>query len=797
MCWLLMVAGALSAQSLPLREIEAPGWDRGGEDDLFGYALAVDGPQLIVGIPGAPTNNAAGAGMVEVYSPTPGGWTLAQRLLPVQNFIDEKFGIALAQSGDDLAVGSWDAGFGNGEVPGSVHMYRRVGGLWQNPQRLVPLEVDTGDAFGSAVALAGDWFAVSAPQYDDESGVRGAVFLYRRAGASWTLAQRIEGSDVSRPGGFGCAIAMAVDRLYVGDCRGDAATANTGSVSWYRLDTAGATLGGTIAVADVESGDQYGYAISATATHLVVAAAIGANDSENTPRVYFFCRSGDDYVLQKRQALPSFALSLQLTADRALVAGPVCASTTTPGRNIACVRRFDRSAQTWTESAPYLQQPEVGNQGFGLALAADANAIHVGNPFRNVAAGPSSGAVSTFGLAAPGTLPAALELPAGLWRFGFNTIVDGTLMVATDARQGALDQTNEGMAWVFDIASADAQLLTRIDTPEPYAYERFASDVGVAGNRIVLSAVKRTQGGSTLALRTYQRTGSAINFIDEFDVFSLPVLADVVVQLTFQMSGDRLAVWGAVPTLRGQSPRIAVLLRQGNSWQLEALLQPPAQEEEAAINFSRMVMQGDRIALLRGETQPLAGQPRGWAVFVYRRSGTQWNLEATLRPNASDPPTTVLQDVVLNGDELAISTGDALQNIFRARVHTFAFEGASWAQTERIDEPPNSSNFARQLAIENGLLIIESFPTTAINDNFVSPLTLYRRHGNDWSESARFLPSLAPIGQGRLFDFSNPQLIDGRLFAGGRREGPGITTHTHGVMFEFDALDALFSNAFE
>ncbi len=798
-CLLLCLGLGAQAQLLPKREIEAPGWDRGGEDDLFGYALVKDGTQLIVGIPGAPTTTAPGSGMVEIYTPVSGGWAMSQRLLPIANEIDEKFGIALAQSGDDLVVGSWDAGFGNGLEPGSAHVYRRVNGLWQSPLRLVAPNVDAADAFGSAVAVSGDWLAVTAPRYDDETGIRGAVFLYRRNGATWTFVQRIEGTDETRVNGFafGCSMAIGGDRLYIGDCFGDSKLADTGAVFWYQLGLTAATLGGEITVSDVGSGDEYGYAIAATPTHVMIAAALANPASDNQRRVYIFGRDPNGHTLQHRQPLPSFAVSLQLSADRALVAGPVCVSSTTPGRNVSCVLRLDRSAQSWTVNAPYLQQPEVGFEGFGVAIAADSQSIHVGDPFRDVAAGPSSGSVSTFQTAMPGTLPELLELPAGLWRFSFNAVVDGDLMVAADSQMPVPGHLSEGAAWFFDIANGSAQLLAYLITPEPYTYERFATDVAVVGNRVVLSAQRRVPGGSTVVLRTYQRNGSAIDFIDEFNVFTLPELQDVTLQRTFKMSGDRVALWGFVPGLRGNSPRIAVLRREANSWQLEALLHPPAQDEEQVINLSRLDMQGDRIALLRGEVRTGAGEPRAWAVFVYRRSGTLWNLETTLRPNLDDPPATVLQSLVIHGDELALTTGDTLQNNLVSRIHAFRFDGANWMQTGRIAQPPGTSDFGRQLALENGKLVVESFPVNAIADNFVVPLRLYRRDGNAWNEASSLLPALAPAGAGRVFEFTVPRFSAGRLFVGGRREGPSVTLHTHGVLFEFDALDSIFANGLE
>ena len=130
-------------------------------------------------------------------------------------------------------------------------------------------------------------------------------------------------------------------------------------------------------------------------------------------------------------------------------------------------------------------------------------------------------------------------------------------------------------------------------------------------------------------------------------------------------------------------------------------------------------------------------------------------------------------------------------------MHSYRFDGSAWQARQLIEAPAGVSDFGRQVAIENGLLAVESFPLTAISDNFVTPLRLYRADGDAWSEVAQLLPRLAPAGEGRLFEYGAPQFHGGRLFAAGRREGPGVTTHTHGVMFEFDALDPLFANGFD
>lgn len=797
-CVLILLPTLTLAQVLPQRELAAPGWDRGGEDDLFGYALAADADRLLVGLPGLPTTDAPGSGAVEVYAREPSGWQLQQRLLPQQNDSDEKFGVALARSGDDLVVGSWDAGFGDGRAPGSVHVYARVTGAWQLRTRLVPDEVDAFDGFGSALAIAGDWLAVAAPGFDDASGVRGAVFLYQRLGADWVQRQRIESADATRPGGFGCAVAISGSRLLIADCLGDSpGVVDTGRVEEYTLGADAATLTGAIHGSDLAAGDRFGYALALDDAHLLVAAEGRGSTPTDRDRVYFFDAGPGGLVQTDLRLLPGPAQRLDVAAGRALFAGPICDSTTTPGRVVSCLRRFDWSGN-WVEAPARLQQPEVGFNGFGLALAATASEVAVGNPFRDTSAGPSSGALSLFDLAGPAAAPPGrLDLPPGLWRFAFNNVVDGDLLVASDARLGTPDQGDEGAAWAFDLASPTPTLLARFDNPEPFAYETFAAGSAVDGDRLVLSSSKRVPGGNSLVLRSYQRVGAGFQFLDEFDLFSLPQLSGILLGTGLRLAGDTLVLQGSLPTVKGFAPRIVVLRRVGMSWALEALLVPPAADEQIATNLARVGFRNGRIALLRSEQRAPPAEPRGWVVFVYQNLGAGWNLQSTLRSAPDDPPATILYDLALSADRLVLSSGDALDNVLRTRVHSFRFDGSAWQALQRLDQAPGSFQFGRHLALENDLLVVESFPLAPVADNFAAPLRLYRADADVWRHAADFLPALAPIGQGRLLDFNAPLLRDGRLFAGGRREGPGVSSHSHGVIFEFAALDPLFADGLE
>lgn len=111
--------------------------------------------------------------------------------------------------------------------PGQVSIYEREGEIWrnvatlrQNTPPLPPGLAYQPDAFGYAVAMAGDWLAVGAPR-DDAMGLQaGAVFLYQRVlsgtDVSYVARQKILSPVLQQDHWFGAALAFNGHDLLIG-----------------------------------------------------------------------------------------------------------------------------------------------------------------------------------------------------------------------------------------------------------------------------------------------------------------------------------------------------------------------------------------------------------------------------------------------------------------------------------------------------------------------------------------------------------------------------------------------------
>lgn len=96
------------------------------------------------------------------------------------------------------------------------------------------------DAYGSSVAVSGDWMIVGAPIGDGSSTDDGYAELYRRNSAGdWILSETLSSPDASLDGQFGYDVAIQGKWAFVGAKAEDGSATNAGAVHVYRVSSAG------------------------------------------------------------------------------------------------------------------------------------------------------------------------------------------------------------------------------------------------------------------------------------------------------------------------------------------------------------------------------------------------------------------------------------------------------------------------------------------------------------------------------------------------------------------------------
>lgn len=157
--------------------------------DRFGYAVALDGDTALVGAPGKDTNY----GVAYVFSRGEKGWTQVVKLAASDRQTGDFFGSAVALAGDVALIGSYNA---MGSV-GEAYVFERQGEAWVQTQILMSPAPAVGELFGAQVGLSGDYAVVTGYGFESvpNFGSRGSGYLYGRVAAGYSLLTALRVDD--------------------------------------------------------------------------------------------------------------------------------------------------------------------------------------------------------------------------------------------------------------------------------------------------------------------------------------------------------------------------------------------------------------------------------------------------------------------------------------------------------------------------------------------------------------------------------------------------------------------------
>jgi hypothetical protein len=142
-----------------------------------------------------------------------------------------KLGASVAIDGDFLAVGVPSDSSGDPANPadasapdsGAVYVFRRDGATWVQDAYLKAANADAFDTFGLRVALSGDTLAVAAPgedsaadPADNGADASGAVYVFRRSAGAWQEEAYLKATNLGVNDAFGSSVALDGDVLVAG-----------------------------------------------------------------------------------------------------------------------------------------------------------------------------------------------------------------------------------------------------------------------------------------------------------------------------------------------------------------------------------------------------------------------------------------------------------------------------------------------------------------------------------------------------------------------------------------------------
>jgi FG-GAP repeat len=178
----------------------------GMPDDAFGTSVAISGNYALVGEPGRDSPPRQNDGGAYVFKQALGTWNLQAGLTESDPVSDDAFGTSVAISGQYAVVGAP----GKNSNTGAAYIWHRVGAAWNETQELT---IPTGmpdDAFGASVAMSGDYALVGEPGRDSPPRQNdGGAYVYQQASGTWNLLAGFTESDPVSDDAFGTSVAIS------------------------------------------------------------------------------------------------------------------------------------------------------------------------------------------------------------------------------------------------------------------------------------------------------------------------------------------------------------------------------------------------------------------------------------------------------------------------------------------------------------------------------------------------------------------------------------------------------------
>jgi len=232
--------------------------------DAFGTGVDISGQYAVIG--------GAYGGKAYIFKRTGATWSELARLSASDHIAGDYFGAHLAIDGYyALVAAPYDDE--NGTRSGIAYIFQKdQGGAdnWGQQAKLIPLDGDENDIFGSRVGLSGE-YAVIGALWDDDKGIdSGSAYVFHRSGTTWSQQVKLTASDGAAYDQFGRGVAISGDYIIVGaDADNSIYSFLHGGGSWYQVSKQTPSGGGGL----------FGWIVAISGNDAIVGAHM--NDNSN------------------------------------------------------------------------------------------------------------------------------------------------------------------------------------------------------------------------------------------------------------------------------------------------------------------------------------------------------------------------------------------------------------------------------------------------------------------------------------------------------------------------------------
>ena len=382
--------------------------------DHFGTSVHIRGDLVIVGA-NLDDDGGLNTGAVYVlrFDPGTSQWTEEQKLTAIEPVPQSDFGIFTAINPVDpnlVIVGAWRDGE-IGYTAGSAYIFRfdPETSLWAQEQKLLASDGTNFDRFGSAVSIWGDVAMVGAWLDDDPDPDTGSVYVFKYDPDSgiWNEVQKLIPLDWELSGRFGRSVSLQGDTVVIGSPTNHEMGFQGGAAYVYRFDPDGSgqwIQEQKLVASDGDDGDIFGWSVSLDGDVALIGAPVddvGPLWNAGSAYVFRFDPDGSGQWVEEQKLTASdagieewFGWSVSLQGDLALIGAPLDDDYASASGS-SYVFTFD--GKRWNETAKLRYEQVQDVHTFGISVATDGEHMIVGANFTTVDGDAEAGAAYIYG----------------------------------------------------------------------------------------------------------------------------------------------------------------------------------------------------------------------------------------------------------------------------------------------------------------------------------------------------------------------------------------------------------------
>ncbi|MCH5372868.1 MAG: GEVED domain-containing protein, partial [Planctomycetes bacterium] len=332
-------------------------------------------------------------GAAYVYRRSGSDWVYHQKLTPSDTHDVYRFGASVSVWGNWAAIGT--SSFVGLDCPGAVFLFEWDGTNWVEREKLTAADAGSDGVFGGSVSLNDHLLIAGAPRAELDSLPKGAAYVFRFDGTTWTREAKLTAADAGAEDSFGSEVAGRGDWAIVGASREDTSGEDAGAAYVFHWDGVAWTQHQKIIGSEVAAADRFagGQSIAFDGFRLLIGAPHPDWDPAAPGAVYVFEYDGSDWLETYRLTSPAtgvgdqFGDAVALWGDLALIG----ASGLEEG---VFLMRWDGSAWETVETVGSPAGDAAGD--FGSAVSLFANRAVVGDASENRLGLPEAGGAYVY-----------------------------------------------------------------------------------------------------------------------------------------------------------------------------------------------------------------------------------------------------------------------------------------------------------------------------------------------------------------------------------------------------------------